>query len=78
MKEDFMQVAQYLFQSPSSSAVQVGRLDPSSVKEESKSSSSKLPSAATNETASKAQNFIATQTKEVKPSVTANTIDVYA
>ena len=29
-----MNVAQYTFQSPSTSSVQVGRLDPSSVKEE--------------------------------------------
>ena len=33
-----MQVAQYTFQSPSSSQVQIGKLDPSSVKEESTNS----------------------------------------
>jgi len=70
-----MQVAQYTYQSPSSSAVQVGRLDPSSVKEEKSSS---LPSAATNETASRAESFASTQVQEVKPTVTANSIDVYA
>lgn len=32
-----MKVAQYTFQSPSTSPVQVGKLDPSSVKEESAS-----------------------------------------
>ena len=72
-----MQVAQYLFQSPSTSAVQVGRLDPSSVKEESSQSSASLPKAVTNETASKAQSFAQTQTQEVKPTVTANSIDLY-
>lgn len=35
-----MEVAQYLFQSPSSSSVQVGRLDPSSKQEESSSKTS--------------------------------------
>ena len=71
-----MQVAQYTYQSPSSSAVQVGKLDPSSVREEKSSSS--LPSAATNETQSKAQSFEATQVQEVKPTVTATSIDIYA
>jgi len=70
-----MQVAQYTFQSPSTSQVQVGKLDPSSVKEEKSSS---LPSAATNQTQTKAESFIAMQTQEVKPTVTANSIDVYA
>jgi len=69
-----MQVAKYLFQSPSSNPVQVGRLDPSSLKEESSSS---LPKAAVNETANKAESFAASQVKEVKPTVTANSIDVY-
>ena len=72
-----MQVAQYLFQSPSTSAVQVGRLDPSSVREGNSQSSSSLPKAALNETASKAQSFAQTQKQEVKPSVTANSIDLY-
>ena len=60
-----MQVAQYTFQSPSTSQVQVGRLDPSSVKAEKTSS---LPSAVTNPT----------QTQVVKPTVSTNSIDVYA
>jgi hypothetical protein len=72
-----MQVAQYTYQSPSSSAVQVGKLDPSSVKDESKKSSAELPKA-TNETLSKAQGFQATQVQEVKPTVTATSIDTYA
>ena len=70
-----MQVAQYTYQSPSSSAVQVGKLDPSSVKEEKSSS---LPTTATNETENRAQSFEKTQVQEVKPTVTATSIDVYA
>jgi hypothetical protein len=72
-----MQVAQYTYQSPSPNAVQVGRLDPSSVKDDSSKSSNELPKS-TNETLTKAQNFEATQVKEVTPTVTANSIDVYA
>lgn len=76
-----MQVAKYLFHSPSTSAVQVGRLDPSSLKEDKSQSSTKdnstLPKAALNETASKAQSFAQTQQQEVKPSVAANSIDLY-
>jgi len=70
-----MQVAQYTFQSPSTSQVQVGRLDPSSVKVEKASS---LPSAVTNKTQAKAELFSATQIQAVKPTVSANSIDVYA
>jgi len=70
-----MQVAQYTYQSPSSSAVQVGKLDPSSVKEEKSSSST---STATNETENRAQSFEASQVQEVKSTVTATSIDVYA
>ena len=40
-EEDIMQVASYTFQSPSSSAVQVGKLDPASVKEEETSKTKK-------------------------------------
>ena len=72
-----MQVAQYTYQSPSTSAVQVGKLDPSSVKEENSKTSSELP-ASTNPTLAKAQEFQATQVNEVKPTITQNSIDVYA
>ncbi len=70
-----MQVAQYTFQSPSTSQVQVGKIDPSSVKKEESSS---LPSAVTNPALAEAQSFGATQVQEVKPTVTVNSIDVYA
>ena len=69
-----MNVASYVFQSPSTSQVQVGRLDPNSVKKEDVQSSP--PN--TNTLGQKAQNFIASEVKEVKPTVTANSIDIYA
>ena len=78
-----MEVSKYLFQSPSSSQVQIGRPDPSSRQEPTKQESTKdgasiLP----NETLKKAQSFQATQTKEVLPSVkssdSSNSLDVYA
>ncbi|MDF1877721.1 hypothetical protein JHD47_07820 [Sulfurimonas sp. SAG-AH-194-L11] len=68
-----MQVAQYTFKSPSTSQVQVGRLDPSSVKEE-KTSTAPVQ----NQTQAKAQSFAATQVQEVKPTLTTKSIDVYA
>ncbi len=71
-----MQVAQYTYTSPSTSPVQVGKLDQNSVKEESSSSRS-LPTSVTNETASKAQSFEVSQTTEVTPSVSSNSIDLY-
>jgi len=74
-----MTVNQYLYQSPSTSAVQVGRLDPST-KQEDTSSSQSAPN--TNETAQKAQAFAATQVQEVTPTVSTNPtsplLDTYA
>ena len=73
-----MTVNQYLYQSPSSSSVQVGRLDPSTKKEDTSSqSSSSAPN--TNETQQRAESFAATQTKEVTPTVSADTqlLDIY-
>jgi len=70
-----MQVAQYTFQSPSPSQVQVGKLD-TSAKQEKESQSVVNNS---NQTATKAQAFVATQTKDVTPTVNANQLlDVYA
>lgn len=77
IEEDVMQVAKYTFQSPSTSQVQVGRLDPSSVKEEKSSSQAELPSSALNKTAAEAQSFAQTQVKEVKPTLSENSIDLY-
>jgi len=72
-----MQVAQYLFQSPSTSSVQVGKLDPNSVKDASSKSSESLPKAVLDETETKAQNFEQAQKQVVKPTVTAKEIDLY-
>ena len=74
-----MQVAQYIFQSPSPNPVQVGRLDPSSVKEQSSGgSSSSLPKAVVSQTETKAEMFASSEVKEVRPSVSATSIDLYA
>ena len=78
-----MEVSKYLFQSPSSSPVQVGRLDPSSKQESTKQEATKeSTSTLPNETLKEAQSFQATQTQEVKPTVestkSSNALDVYA
>jgi|FLOH01.1.fsa_nt_gi hypothetical protein len=66
-----MQVAQYTFQSPYSSQVQIGRPD-TSVKQEQSAPN-------TNQTQQKAESFAATQVKEVTPTVNTNQLlDVYA
>ena len=70
-----MNVAQYTFQSPSTSQVQVGRIDPSSVKEEKSQSAPANTNAIQNE----ANSFAATQVQEVIPTVdTSRLLDVYA
>lgn len=75
---DVMNVSRYIFQSPYSSQVQVGRPDPS-VKQESSSSTVSSGSApVVNETLSSAQSFEATQVSEVTPTVSDNLLDVYA
>jgi len=75
-----MNVAQYTFQSPYSSPVQVGRLDPNSLKDSSLSqgdTSSLLGS--TNQTLNEAKVFESSQKSEVKPTVpTVNSLDLYA
>ena len=77
MKEDVMQVAKYLYQSPSSSPIQVGRLDPNSKKEEESSKANSLPQNVVNETAAKAQDFQSSMVQEVKPTVDQNRLDIY-
>ena len=73
-----MQVAQYTFQSPYPSPVQVGHLDPSSLKESSAGSSQSNPAALTNETQQKAKNLDSSLKQEVKASVSSNQLDIYA
>lgn len=69
-----MNVTQYLYQSPSSSSVQFGRVDPST-----KQDSANFDTSKTNETLQKAETLSATQTQEVKPSVENKPLlDVYA
>jgi len=71
-----MNVTQYLYQSPSTSAVQVGRLDPNSKQEETNASSGPQIK---DETLQQAEVFAATQVKEVTPTVNSNQLlDVYA
>ena len=71
-----MTVERYLFQSPSSSQVQIGRPDPSVKKEDSsvKTSGESIP----NTLEQKAQTFEAAQVKEVEPTVEPNRLlDIY-
>ena len=73
-----MTVERYLFQSPYSSQVQIGRPDPS-VSKQSNNDAELLQN--TNQTAQKAQQFQASQTQDVKPSVLQSEnqlLDVYA
>lgn len=74
-----MNVAKYTFQSPYPSPVQVGRLDPNSTKERGTESSDSNFLAKTNQTLSDAQNFQASQKKEVTPSMDeSRLLDTYA
>lgn len=74
-----MNVTRYTFQSPYSSQVQIGRLDPSSKQEASTTSSDSGLTKSTNTTLQNAQSFQATQTQEVTPTVDSNRLlDIYA
>ena len=73
-----MQVAKYTFQSPYPNPVQVGRLDPSSEKENAANSKQSDPAAFTNETEQKAKSLQSSLTQEVKPALSNNHIDLYA
>lgn len=72
-----MQVKQYLFQSPYSSPVQYGRVDPTT-KDTSTQTQQLLNT--TNQTMSEAKTVQATQTQEVTPTVSSSssTLDLYA
>ena len=73
-----MQVAEYTFKSPYPSPVQVGRLDPNSVKDNSANSNQSNPAAMTNETEQKAKSLESSLKQEVKPTVSNNKLDLYA
>ena len=68
-----MQVNKYLYQSPSTSAVQFGRLDPSSQKSESTDFAGK-----SNSLKEVTQEPIVESSQTIKPTVTATKIDIYA
>jgi len=78
-----MTVSRYLFQSPYSSSVQVGRPDPS-VKQEEKSDTASAQTdvdsaVVINKTLQEAQSLEATQVSEVKPTVNSSQLlDIYA
>lgn len=72
-----MNIAQYTFQSPYPSPIQVGRLDPSSVKNSSNEDTSFFN--ASNQTLKEAQTFENSLKNEVKPAVeSSNSLDIYA
>ena len=72
-----MQVQRYIFQSPYSSQVQIGRPD-SSVKKETQEQNSDVPKS-TNQTLQKAEMFQTTQKKEVTPTLESSKfLDLYA
>jgi len=73
-----MQVKQYIYQSPYSSPVQMGRVDPNSVKDESTTKNSDTTFTQT-QTQKEAQSFQSSAKEEVKPTVSSErTLDVYA
>lgn len=74
-----MTVERYLFQSPYSNSVQVGRPDPTAKKEgDTQSNTAELP-VSTNQTLQDAKSFKATQTSEVTPKVdSSRLLDIYA
>jgi hypothetical protein len=72
-EEDVMDITRYTFQSPYANQVQIGKLDTSSIKGDSE-----LPKS-TNESLKNAENFKATQIKEVAPKVSSDpALDTYA
>ena len=78
-----MEVAQYTFQSPSASAVQVGRLDPSSVKAEKETPKQAPQQSQQNAVQAKTVGEIFTKdtsaAAQVSPTVSQNhLLDVYA
>ena len=65
-----MQVARYLFQSPYTSPMQVGRLDPSS---RQSSSDTNTQAVVQDQTQQKAQKFAQTQIQKVQSNVSKST-----
>ena len=73
-----MTVERYLFQSPSSHQVQIGRPDPSVKKEDTNSKTSTEQANIPDQTVQKAQSFQASQVSEVTPTVQSDRLlDIY-
>ncbi len=74
-----MQVAQYTFQSPSSSQVQIGTLDPNSKDETAAQKSSTESTSSTNQSLENDKALDTTQAQEVNPAIkSAQLLDLYA
>ena len=74
-----MQVAQYTFQSPSTSSVQVGKLDPSSVKEEETPKQAPQQKAVQAKTAGEIFSQDTSVVSQISPTVNqSRLLDVYA
>jgi len=73
-----MQVAQYTFQSPSTSQVQIGRLDPSSRQEEDTSSKTSQQSISPAKTAGEIMTGNSIEVSAVTPTVNTRLLDIYA
>ncbi|QOY54453.1 hypothetical protein HUE87_11330 [Candidatus Sulfurimonas marisnigri] len=74
-----MEVTRYIFQSPYSSQVQVGRADTVSVGSKNTADSSSGLDGAINQALSNAENFEATQVKELELTISSDSIlDIYA
>ncbi|MCW8895575.1 hypothetical protein [Sulfurimonas sp.] len=74
-----MQVTRYLFQSPYSNQIQIGRPDTSSSTKQSGIENDSGLQKAANQSLQNAEAFKATQIQEVKPAVSSNSLlDTYA
>jgi len=74
-----MNVARYLFQSPSPNQVQIGTPDPSSKEEETSKSTSPIGSAVTSKSPEQWLQNDAINVQKVEPTVNSNQLlDIYA
>ena len=73
-----MQINSYIFQSPSSNQVQIGRLDPNSVSEQKPQGNDSEPMQGTESSSQNTQSIQTTKTSEAIPAVTSdNLLDIY-
>ncbi|WP_345991152.1 hypothetical protein [Sulfurimonas sp. HSL-1716] len=74
-----MNITRYIFESPYSSQIQIGRPDPSVKQQASSQQQGSELLQNTNQTTSDAQTFLSTEKKDVTPTVTStNLLDTYA